>query len=519
MRDIRFKPDRALWREEKLPVRADVLPPGPATRPQAVRINEIVGGQARRCPLQARGLRLRQEQPAVAAEVGRRRLCRLPRALRAQQRQVQGRAGRSSWARATSARSAPTSITACPRAAWPSTPSAARARNSRASRVLDRAPHGRRHVADRACAAGLAARQRRLHLRDQPGAETVVETRARLFLRSPVATLAPAPLTSMYLFGENQPQKGDFRPEVHDSDGLMVASASGEWMWRPLINPKRHADDLVHAAGREGLRPDAARPPLRQLRGHRGALRDAPLRLGRADQRLGSGPRRADVSWPTPDETNDNIVAYWVPATAVPAPGQPLDILVPPALAGRAAATPARRPGPRRRARGRSFAKLDPTNEQQFVVDFDRPVARRAARRRRGQAPSPAPMATARSPRSTPIRIRPTAAGAWPSASSRIRPGQSTELRGFLQTKQQVLDRDLEPDSSSPADGARHDRIPRPPAPCIRRSPRRVPSDRAPRRSSAARWCPAPGASAAPPVESLPGPAQPSTEAWETAAK
>ena len=41
------------------------------------------------------------------------------------------------------------------------------------------------------------------------------------------------------------------------------------------------------------LRPDAARPRLRQLRGHRGALRAAAQRLGRADGRLGPGPRRA----------------------------------------------------------------------------------------------------------------------------------------------------------------------------------------------------------------------------------
>ena len=52
-----------------------------------------------------------------------------------------------------------------------------------------------------------------------------------------MATLGLAPLTSMFLLGENQPRAGDFRPEVHDSDGLMVASGDGEWLWRPLQNP------------------------------------------------------------------------------------------------------------------------------------------------------------------------------------------------------------------------------------------------------------------------------------------
>ena len=29
----------------------------------------------------------------------------------------------------------------------------------------------------------------------------------------------------------------DFRPEVHDSDGLMTQTGAGEWAWRPLVNP------------------------------------------------------------------------------------------------------------------------------------------------------------------------------------------------------------------------------------------------------------------------------------------
>src|SRR5919112_1674691 len=72
-----------------------------------------------------------------------------------------------------------------------------------------------------------------------PGGETVMDVRARLFLREKVATLGIAPLTSMFFFGENQPHRTDFRPEVHDSDGLMVATGDGEWIWRPLLNPKQ----------------------------------------------------------------------------------------------------------------------------------------------------------------------------------------------------------------------------------------------------------------------------------------
>ena len=69
------------------------------------------------------------------------------------------------------------------------------------------------------------------------GAVATIDVRARLTLREPVARLGIAPLTSMFLAGENQPTADDYRPEVHDSDGLQIATGNGEWLWRPLTNP------------------------------------------------------------------------------------------------------------------------------------------------------------------------------------------------------------------------------------------------------------------------------------------
>src|SRR5205823_693254 len=41
----------------------------------------------------------------------------------------------------------------------------------------------------------------------------------------------------MFFHGENTNRAfDDFRPEVHDSDGLLLSFASGEWLWRPLDN-------------------------------------------------------------------------------------------------------------------------------------------------------------------------------------------------------------------------------------------------------------------------------------------
>src|SRR5213078_1744943 len=55
--------------------------------------------------------------------------------------------------------------------------------------------------------------------------------------RLPIKTVGIAPLTSMFWFGENSERKfDDYRPEVHDSDGLLMHMESGETLWRPLNN-------------------------------------------------------------------------------------------------------------------------------------------------------------------------------------------------------------------------------------------------------------------------------------------
>jgi periplasmic glucans biosynthesis protein len=70
----------------------------------------------------------------------------------------------------------------------------------------------------------------------RPGAVTSVDVHASLFFRQPVDRLGIAPFSSMYLYGENAKEHfGDkFHPEVHDSDGVLLNTGGGEWIWRPL---------------------------------------------------------------------------------------------------------------------------------------------------------------------------------------------------------------------------------------------------------------------------------------------
>ena len=70
-----------------------------------------------------------------------------------------------------------------------------------------------------------------------PGAPTTLGVDARLHARRDIDKLGVAPMSSMFLYDQNQrPRFDDFRPQVHDSDGLLVRTADDEWIWRPLNN-------------------------------------------------------------------------------------------------------------------------------------------------------------------------------------------------------------------------------------------------------------------------------------------
>jgi len=69
----------------------------------------------------------------------------------------------------------------------------------------------------------------------RPGSVTSVDIHAVLFFRRKVDWLGIAPFSSMYLYGENAPNHfGNFHPEIHDSDGLLLHTGKDHWLWRPL---------------------------------------------------------------------------------------------------------------------------------------------------------------------------------------------------------------------------------------------------------------------------------------------
>ena len=205
-----------------------------------------------------------------------------------------------------------------------------------------------------------------------PGSETVIDTAVTLFARRLITNAGFAPLTSMFFSGENDKRlTGDFRPELHDSDGLLIHTGAGEWIWRPLRNPAQ-ADTSAFID--------------RDIRGFGLVQRD---RAFEHYQDLDLAYERRPTYWvepregwaegkvelvelPTSDETNDNIVASFAPKQPLE-PGKPFTFgyrLT--ALGDAARLSPGGRVVNTYRTQARALGSAEPAapGSVRFIVDF-----------------------------------------------------------------------------------------------------------------------------------------------------
>jgi glucans biosynthesis protein len=151
----------------------------------------------------------------------------------------------------------------------------------------------------------------------RPGAVTQVEVHSVLYPRRAVARLGVAPLTSMFLYGEDGGRRfDDYRPQVHDSDGFMTQTGHGQWIWRPLANPhdlhvNLFIDENPRGFGLIQRERDFARyQDVESLFEARPSYWIEPLgNWGKGGVEL--------VEIPSDEEIHDNIVAFWVPEQPV----------------------------------------------------------------------------------------------------------------------------------------------------------------------------------------------------------
>ena len=157
----------------------------------------------------------------------------------------------------------------------------------------------------------------------EPGSTMVMDVDAAIYPRAGVERLGIAPLTSMYQTGENDKRMAnDWRPEIHDSDGLAMWTGSGEWIWRPLANPENLR---FNAYGDENPRGFGLMQRDRDFDHYQddGVFYERrPSLWVEPKAAWGKGSVQL-VEIPTVDETFDNIVAFWHPEQAVE-PGQEL---------------------------------------------------------------------------------------------------------------------------------------------------------------------------------------------------
>ena len=154
-----------------------------------------------------------------------------------------------------------------------------------------------------------------------PGDTTLMDIDIALYPRKEIERLGIAPGTSMFQAGENDRRKGnDWRPEIHDSDGLSMHTGAGEWIWRPLRNPRNVSFNAFTDRSPRGFGLLQRDHDFANYQDD-GVFYDRRPSLW-VEPKSDWGAGSIDlVEIPTDNETNDNVVAFWNPA-AKPQPGQ-----------------------------------------------------------------------------------------------------------------------------------------------------------------------------------------------------
>lgn len=147
----------------------------------------------------------------------------------------------------------------------------------------------------------------------------VMDVHAELFPRTDIERLGIAPLTSMFWYSEtNRLQGDDWRPEIHDSDGLALWTGSGERIWRPLVNPPSVQANSFVDNNPKGFGLMQRDRDFNDYQDDGTFYNKRPSIWVEPRGNWGEGAVQL-VEIPTNDETHDNIVAYWLPKQHVAA--------------------------------------------------------------------------------------------------------------------------------------------------------------------------------------------------------
>lgn len=145
----------------------------------------------------------------------------------------------------------------------------------------------------------------------------IIDVSADLYARTDIDRVGIAPLTSMFWFGENDRRyASDWRPEIHDSDGLAMWTGANEHIWRPLTNSALVRTNSFVDANPKGFGLMQRDRDFANYQDDGAFYNKRPGIWVEPTGEWGEGAVQL-VEIPTDDEIHDNIVAYWVPKAPV----------------------------------------------------------------------------------------------------------------------------------------------------------------------------------------------------------
>lgn len=170
-----------------------------------------------------------------------------------------------------------------------------------------------------------------------PGDTTVADVQAVIYLRrpadiqqampgrKPLLTLGLSPLSTTFLYGENAERFfDDYRPEVHESDGLLLRLANGEMVWRPLDNPRTTRHQVFTADDLKGFGLIQRDREFEHYEDPHRAFQRAPSVWVEPHGAWGKGSVHL-VELSVQRQSFDNVVAFWAP-DALPRPLEPMRV-------------------------------------------------------------------------------------------------------------------------------------------------------------------------------------------------
>ncbi|TWI01748.1 glucans biosynthesis protein [Luteimonas cucumeris] len=153
----------------------------------------------------------------------------------------------------------------------------------------------------------------------RPGVDTIFDVDMHLYPRVELAHAGIAPLTSMFDFdASDRLGIDDYRPAVHDSDGLAMLNGRGEQVWRPLQNPRAVQMSAFQDENPRGFGLMQRKRAFTDYLDLEADYQKRPSLWVEPRDDWGKGGVIL-VEIPTADEYHDNIVAFWRPQQALAA--------------------------------------------------------------------------------------------------------------------------------------------------------------------------------------------------------